>query len=63
MCDFCKVRCNMCIHKDEKVDISDPWEDDYPILANWCNEEDENKTCLDYKTKWNFCPICGEKLT
>lgn len=63
MCDFCKVKCNTCINKDEKVDISDSWEDDYPILVDWCSGEDSNNTCLDYRTEWKFCPICGEKLT
>jgi hypothetical protein len=62
LCDFCKVRCNTCVHKDEKEDISDTWEDDYPILVDWCNGEDSNNICVDYETKWKFCPICGRNL-
>lgn len=59
-CDFCKVKCNTCIHYGEEFDISDSWEDSSPIMVPFCNSEDN---CEDYEREGYYCKMCGDKLT
>ena len=58
-CDFCKVKCNTCIHKGEEFDISDTWEDSGPIMVSYCNDDED---CNDYERDGNFSKMCGKKL-
>jgi hypothetical protein len=56
-CEYCKDKCNTCIHKDEQVDISDEWEDEDPILIDGCDHD--YKDCERYKPDGYYCKMCG----
>jgi len=58
-CEFCKVKCNTCIHHGEEFDISDTWEDDESIMVSYC---DENGECESFERDGNYCKMCGSKL-
>lgn len=58
-CSYCRNKCNLCVHKDEQIDIGDSWENE-SIVVDVCSHEFED--CDYFETSYNYCPICSEKL-
>lgn len=59
-CEFCKIKCNTCIHNDEQIGISDTWDDRDIIMTDVCGHDYED--CQDYKPDGKYCKMCGEKI-